>query len=512
MKFYKLFGFFLTFSTLISSCSKYDGIDYIPEDSIIVAKINTEQIVKDALFDFASESNIFNELIQQFPEYEDFANTGIDELNQFYFFAQLQTSNKFSLGAIIPLKEKDLFKKFILNRFKINVSEENSFEFINVNEKYVILWNSEMALFYSNEQINFNILTEAIKIAEKKMSTISNKGEVFTHFKDSKDHVLVWVDNFSNNLLNKQLNDLNIPQNDFYSFTSLNFNKGALNIESKSFYKNENSVFKNLLSNDKSVEDLLISSGSSQPLLVASMALNFNGLIDYLNENEALYNTLQANVPFVNIKEFIRMFSGDFLITFNGVEEEVVQFYDEKVVGGVLEVVADEKVVKTPFLTYAIGLNDSKKLIEMLNPFLGMIPYEFTKKSSESIVFETDEEYHVSLQNNILFLGTSAKARKLIRGMNTELDINYKNKILKYPFYLFADIDGIAQTLKDNDNVEIVDLISNTFTVFELIDYSVDKNEIKAALELKFKNDENSLIELIKFFKVFSEKNKNQIL
>ena len=206
------------------------------------------------------------------------------------------------------------------------------------------------------------------------------------------------------------------------------------------------------------------------------------------------------------------MFSGDFLLTFNGVEEEVVQFYDEKIIDGILEVVPDEKIVKTPYLTYAIGLNDSKKLIEMLQPFLGMVPYEFTKKTNEAIVFETDEEYHVSLQKNILFLGTSSKARKLIRNMNGTLSTNFKDKISQYPFYFYANIDGLAQTIKDKDNEEVMDLVSATFSKFELNEYVVDKNEISAGLSLEFKNEENSLLQLIKFYSLFSKINKNQIL
>ena len=497
---------------VLSSCNKDNGIEYIPENAVIVAKINTAQIVKDAFVDFASEANLITDMINSFPEYADFAEAGIDEINQFYFFAQIPSIEKTNLAAIVPLKDNDLFKKFIENRFKTKINTENSYEYININGKYVITWNKKMALFYYADNLNLNIVSDAIKIIDKDIVNISSKGDLYNKFNDSEDHILIWVNNINNSILKDKLEELNLPKDEVHSFTSINFNSGKIDIQSNSYYTDENTILKNILHNDKSIDSLIKSSGNEEPLVVASMALNLNGIIDFLNTNEELYNNLQANVPFVNIKDFINMFSGDFLLTFNDVEEEVVQFYDEKIINGVLEVVPDEKVLKTPYITYAIGLNDSKKLIEMLQPFLGMIPYEFTKKSKEAIVFETDEEYHVSLQNNILFLGTSSKARKLIRNMNGTLSKNFKNKISQYPFYFYANIEGLAQTLKDKENGELMDLISATFSKFELQEYTVEKNETKATLSLEFKSEENSLLQLIKFYNVFSKLNTNQIL
>ena len=57
-----------------------------------------------------------------------------------------------------------------------------------------------------------------------------------------------------------------------------------------------------------------------------------------------------------------------------------------------------------------------------------------------------------------------------------------------------------------------MDLVSATFSKFELNEYVVDKNEISAGLSLEFKNEENSLLQLIKFYSLFSKINKNQIL
>jgi hypothetical protein len=508
----KLYVFIFLSISILSSCNKDNGVNYIPEDAVIIAKINTSKIVKDAFLDFASETNLINDLLISFPEYEDFTKAGIDEINQFYFFAQIPSIEKSNVAALIPLKDPDLFKKFILNRFNVKIETKNSYEYININDKYVITWNKKIALFYYADKLNLSIVSDAIKIIDKDIVNISNKGDLYNKFNDSEDHILIWVNNINNSILKDKLEELNLPKDEVHSFTSINFNNGKIDIQSNSYYTDENTILKNILQNDKSIDSLIKSSGSEDPLLVASVALNLNGIIDFLNSNEELYNNLQANVPFVNIKDFINMFSGDFLLTFNGVEEEVVQFYDEKIIDGVLEVVPDEKLVKTPYLTYAIGLNDSKKLIEMLQPFLGMIPYEFTKKSNESIVFETDEEYHVSLQNNILFLGTSTKARKLIRNMDGTLNQNFKSKITKYPFYFYANIDGLAQTIKSKDNEEIMDLISSTFSKFELKDYSVEKNETNAFLSLEFKSEENSLLQLIKFYSLFSKVNKNQIL
>ncbi len=512
MKKLKLSAFIFLSIVIFSSCSKDNGVNYIPEDAVIVVKVNTSKIVKDAFLDFASETNLITDLLNSFPEYSDFAEAGIDEINQFYFFAQIPSIERSNLAAVIPLKDQDLFKKFIENRFKTTIENQNSYDYVTINGKYVITWNKKMALFYYSDNLNLSIVSDALKIIDKDIVGITTKGELFNQFNDSEDHVLVWVNNLNNSILKDKLADLNLPKDDVHSFTSINFNNGKIDIQSKSYYSNENSILKNVFNNDKSIDSLLKSSGSEEPLLVASVALNLNGIVDFLNANEELYNNLQANVPFVNIKDFISMFSGDFLLTFNGVEEEVVQFYDEKIIDGILEVVPDEKIVKTPYLTYAIGLNDSKKLIEMLQPFLGMVPYEFTKKTNEAIVFETDEEYHVSLQKNILFLGTSSKARKLIRNMNGTLSTNFKDKISQYPFYFYANIDGLAQTIKDKDNEEVMDLVSATFSKFELNEYVVDKNEISAGLSLEFKNEENSLLQLIKFYTLFSKINKNQIL
>ena len=349
---------------VLSSCNKDNGIEYIPENAVIVAKINTAQIVKDAFVDFASEANLITDMINSFPEYADFAEAGIDEINQFYFFAQIPSIEKTNLAAIVPLKDTDLFKKFIENRFKTKINTENSYEYININGKYVITWNKKMALFYYADNLNLNIVSDAIKIIDNDIVNISSKGDLYNKFNDSEDHVLIWVNNINNSILKDKLEELNLPKDEVHSFTSINFNSGKIDIQSNSYYTDENTILKNILHNDKSIDSLIKSSGNEEPLVVASMALNLNGIIDFLNTNEELYNNLQANVPFVNIKDFINMFSGDFLLTFNDVEEEVVQFYDEKIINGVLEVVPDEKVLKTPYITYAIGLNDSKKLSE----------------------------------------------------------------------------------------------------------------------------------------------------
>ena len=53
---------------------------------------------------------------------------------------------------------------------------------------------------------------------------------------------------------------------------------------------------------------------------------------------------------------------------------------------------------------------------------------------------------------------------------------NFKNKISQYPFYFYANIEGLAQTLKDKENGELMDLISATFSKFELQEYTVEKN------------------------------------
>lgn len=96
--------------------------------------------------------------------------------------------------------------------------------------------------------------------------------------------------------------------------------------------------------------------------------------------------------------------------------------------------------------------------------------------------------------------------------MNGTLSKNFKNKISQYPFYFYANIEGLAQTLKDKENGELMDLISATFSKFELQEYTVEKNETKATLSLEFKSEENSLLQLIKFYNVFSKLNTNQIL
>ena len=104
---------------VLSSCNKDNGIEYIPENAVIVAKINTAQIVKDAFVDFASEANLITDMINSFPEYADFAEAGIDEINQFYFFAQIPSIEKTNLAAIVPLKDTDLFK--IVSRLNISL-------------------------------------------------------------------------------------------------------------------------------------------------------------------------------------------------------------------------------------------------------------------------------------------------------------------------------------------------------------------------------------------------------
>ena len=80
-----------------------------------------------------------------------------------------------------------------------------------------------------------------------------------------------------------------------------------------------------------------------------------------------------------------------------------------------------------------------------------------------------------------------------------KIDEKYTEKeeeiIKKTLIELGAKKETLAQTIKDKDNEEVMDLVSATFSKFELNEYVVDKNEISAGLSLEFKNEENSLLQ-----------------
>ena len=60
-----------------------------------------------------------------------------------------------------------MFKKFIENRFKTTIENQNSYDYVTINGKYVITWNKKMALFYYADNLNLNIVSDAIKIIDK---------------------------------------------------------------------------------------------------------------------------------------------------------------------------------------------------------------------------------------------------------------------------------------------------------------------------------------------------------
>lgn len=366
--------------TLMNCSSKSDYTSVIPKDASLVVGFNFKTMYEKSELKGTAEGEqligmLTKILISRFGEenekkIEEYIKnpekTGLELTDKIYAFSSYQS--KF-FGVVIHVSSASKLKKLIESDNK-QLSKENGV-YYQVKDNAVVAFNSSTLLIVSSQYPSDTGLkdqTIMLMKEESKEKTLDNIAQVI----DGKDDINLYLD--FNCIPDTYLSGvrMGLPADfkpeDVKFFVSVMFEKGRVNIKLKNTTENPKvvDIFNQLSGVTSKISGKFMNLFPSNTLLWFSSNIKGKELLDLLEQNPAIKNSIQFSEIPVDLERVISSFQGDVSVGVNSFATPSFAIYAEINDDNFLQNTLDEL---NPFVDMAMGMASLNKVSNSLYVF-----------------------------------------------------------------------------------------------------------------------------------------------
>lgn len=494
---------FSIFSLLLVGCSKEEVnlSNKIPNDAILVGKVNSETFVQEHFFHLLNEVDLFG---GGNSEVMNPAEIGINPLSNYYLFVTGNDIRTLQLNVLCKLGDKDKLTAYLTRQNAKIETGDQTFAFLDMTT--AVSFDEQTCLL--SKTFGLPVVKEACLRMFNADYSASERVNSLHVALDSKSHFNLWTDNEeivklynSVQLLLQSLGQLptQIPmkQTSDYSLIEFAFNQGELDIDFSQYYSDDQMKQYQLLQPKVSAINFSRYSLSDSPIFWMTWAFHPEELNRLITETPQVYSLINQQLGgFITVQDILESLDGRFFMSFEGfesvVQKEYVTALDKKT--GEYKAVQTDVPMNLPLLSVALGLKNKKLIEEKFGFALKNLPVE-------NGIYNVNNEYFFKLSDSLLLVGTGQKGKQLLMS-STNNKKKIKEQIGTGPVAFQLNLADLIKAFPNEYNIgkSAEQIVGTTLKTLSAKNYIEESNVVKQGFVLTFQKDDNSLLQLAEMF------------
>lgn len=499
----------LLFILALVACNKKEKLEnHIPEDSVLLMKINTPNMIgKVAWNAFFSDGlfSMFDERKKAGSTLGKLAESGLELSHELYLF---KTPEYFAEEFSVLLKLKDEAKlKELLAKEGLPIMDSNGLNRTRVQQGVFLSFKGQTALLTITDRLEFlnsiesAVLNESVSGHEKLLQEVINSNHDIVSVSNYYD---VLKSQLSEMKLNSSSADISSFQDD-YVFGYVDFLEGKIVSDYKYHMGEETKALVDGFDKENEVSKLIEASAGQNPLMAVSMSIDFNSILNIMKSNGMMASvdkkTALIRLYGTSSEEILSFIKGDMFMYVEKVEnqtkiENKYRFNEEK---GMTEAYVDTSEVTIPIYVFNSTVNNEERLKELIGSFHTMIDDKeeyYSVKGGSDIYFRV-KDAKLSITNSEDLM------KDMISGEGFDLSESQKESLSNSSYYFQFDSDMVMPAIKSlyPDNIREIKMINNVLESMESKGVlEEDGFNYKTTIDLKNKED-NSLYQIFQLSK-----------